>query len=196
MPSQFTSSSDAFDSRRTGFEADYFHKKDAQLVEKLKAVFNRDLDREELRKTTGISNNEVLDRLAAVNAKGELLLVFRLYPLVEIAWADGKIDPKEAKAVIDAAVKFGIPPTSAALKTLEEWLDRGPTPDGRAAWFAFAGELRKSLNEVELKTFKHDLLEGAKAVAKASGGFLGIGFDVSPAEKKVLDKVADALAPA
>ena len=196
MPSQFSSSSDAFEGRRAGFEADYFHKKDAQLVAKLKSVFNRDQDREELRKSTGITNDEVLDRLAAVNAKGELLLVFRLYPLVEIAWADGKIDPKEARAVVDAAVKFGIPPTSAALKTLEDWLERGPTADGRTAWFAFAGELRKTLNAEELKNFKDDLMNGATAVAKASGGFLGMGFEVSPAEKKVLEKVADALTPA
>ena len=196
MPSQFSSSSDAFDSRRSGFEAEYFHNKDAQLVAKLKAVFNRDLDREQLRKATGITNNEVLDRLAAVNAKGELLLAFRLYPLVEMAWADGHADPKEAKAVIDAAVRFGIPPTSSALQALEDWLKRGPTPDGRTAWFAFAGELRKTLNREELDKFRTDLLHGAKEVAKASGGLLGLVSEIGPAEKKVLEKVTDALTPA
>ena len=74
MPSAFTSSSDAFESRRDAFESEYFHNKDVQLVEKLKGVFNRKLDREALRKATGISNDEVIDRLLAVNAKGELLL--------------------------------------------------------------------------------------------------------------------------
>jgi uncharacterized tellurite resistance protein B-like protein len=187
------SSTNAFDARRTGFEAEYFHKKDAQLVEKLKAVFNRKMDREGLKQATGISNEEVLDRLLAVNAKGELLLAFRLYPLVEIAWADGKADPKECKAVIDAALKFGVPAEGAAIRALEAWLKRGPTADGRTAWYAFAGELRKTLNKAELETFRNDLLEGANAVAKASGGFLGVAFEISAVEQKVLDRIAKEL---
>ena len=184
---------DAFDSRRSGFEVEYFHKQDQEVVRKLKGVFERKIDREGLKKYTGVTNEEVLDRLIAVNVKGELLLVFRLYPLVEIAWADGAIDSRESKAVIDAAMKMGVPEGSAALKALEEWLKRGPTPDGRKAWYAFADELRKTLTAEELAKFRHDLLEGAKAVAKASGGLLGIAFEISAAEQKVLDGIAQRL---
>ncbi len=186
-------SSDAFDSRRSGFEVEYFHKKDQQMVEKLKAVFERKLDREALKKYTGVTNEEVLDRLLAVNVKGELLLVFRLYPLVEIAWADGAIDSRETKAVIDAAKKMGVPEGSTAITALEAWLKRGPTLDGRKAWYAFADELCKTLSPEELAKFRHDLLEGAKAVAKASGGILGIAFEISAAEQKVLDGIAKHL---
>lgn len=184
---------DAFDSRRSGFEVEYFHKQDQQVVEKLKAVFERKLDREGLKKYTGVTNEEVLDRLIAVNVKGELLLVFRLYPLVEIAWADGAIDARETKAVLDAAMKQGVPAGGTAIATLEAWLKRGPTPDGRKAWFAFADELRKTLSPEELAKFRDDLLEGAKAVAKASGGILGVAFEISASEKKVLDGIAKHL---
>lgn len=184
---------DSFGSRRVGLEAEHFHRKDAELVGRLKAVFDRKLDREELRKTTGITNDEVLDRLLAVNAKGELLLAFKLYPLVEIAWADGAIHTREVSAVIDAAKKYGLPPHSAALQTLEAWLARGPTPDGRTAWYMFAEELRKSLPPEELNHFREQLLEGARAVAHASGGILGVAFEVSGNEKKVLAGIAKAL---
>ena len=110
---------DSFGSRRVGLEAEFFHKKDADLVGKLKKVFDRKLDREELRKATGIKSDEVLDRLIDVNAKGEMLLAFRLYPLVEIAWADGSVDKREAKAVINAAINLGVPPNSAALEAIK-----------------------------------------------------------------------------
>ncbi len=186
-------SSDAFENRRTGFEAEYFHKKDAQIVEKLKKVFDQKMDREQLQKATGISNEEVLDRLLKVNARGELLLAFRLYPLVEIAWADGSVDAKETEAVIKAAMSMGIADDSEALQALRDWLKRGPSPDGRVAWYAFAGELRKTLSHDELTKFRSDLLEGAKAVAGASGGFLGIAFEVSRAEQEAIDKIAAAL---
>jgi hypothetical protein len=187
------SSTDAFETRRVGFEAEYFHKKDAQLVEKLKAVFDRKLDSESLKKATGISNPEVIDRLLAMNAKGELLLAFRLYPLVEMAWADGKADAKESKAVIEAAIKLGVPAKGAAIEAITDWMKRGPADDGRTAWYAFAGELRKTLTPAELETFRKDLLEGAKAVAKASGGLLGVAFEISASEQKVLDKIGNAL---
>src|SRR5262245_54759226 len=114
-------STDAFESRRSGFEAEYFKKKDAQLVEKLKSVFHRKLDREELKKASGMTDEVVLDRLIAANVKGELLMVFKLYPLVEIAWADGKIDDNEARAVTDAAIKSGMPPEGPAIKGLQDW---------------------------------------------------------------------------
>lgn len=100
---------DAFAARRTGLEADYFHKQDADMVGKLKQVFDRKMGREELRKATGITSDQVLDRLLAVNARGEMLLAFRLYPLVDIAWADGSVDKREVKAVIEAATKLGVP---------------------------------------------------------------------------------------
>lgn len=184
---------DSFDTRRAGLEAEYFHKKDADLVGKLKTVFDRKLDRDQLRKATGIKNDEVLDRLLAVNAKGEMLLAFRLYPLAEIAWADGSVDKREVKAVIDAATKLGVPAKSAALGAIESWLTHGPPEDARAAWYAFAKELCHSLDPAELEKFRSELVAGATAVAKASGGILGVAFEISPKERKVLDTIANAL---
>jgi uncharacterized tellurite resistance protein B-like protein len=187
---------EAFESRRIGFEAEYFKTRDAQLVEKLKDVFHRKFGREELRKTTGITNDEILDRLLNLQVKGELLTAFRLYPLVEIAWADGRVDSSEIKAVLDAAEKMGVPAKSESLAALEAWLNRGPTEDGRIAWKAFAGELTKKLTADELSTFRHDLLEGAKAVANASGGLLGFGGNVSPSEKRVIEDMSKQLGTA
>jgi tellurite resistance protein len=184
---------DAFESRRSGFETEYFHNKDVKLVEKLKTVFRQRLDREELARITGVKDPTVLDRMLAVHAKGEMLLAFRLYPLIDIAWADGKCDSREVKAVIDSAIKFGVKPDSPALHTIENWLKTGARHDARTAWYAYAGELRKTLDHDELATFRHDLLEGAKAVAKASGGILGVGFEISAKEQKVLDEIAKAL---
>lgn len=191
MPSPF--SSDAFESRRTGFETEYFHKQDEVVKAKLHKIFQQKMDREELRKTTGISNEEVLDRLLAVNAKGELLTAFRMYPLVEIAWADGTADAKETQAVVQAAQRMGVPAASAALQALQAWLKRGPTPDGRTAWYAFAGELRKTLTAEELAKFRQDLIDGAHAVAKASGGILGVAFEISRKEQAAIDTLSKAL---
>lgn len=184
---------DAFEARRAGFEQEYFHNKDAELVKKLRQVFQTGHDRDELRRRTGIASEEVLDRLMAVQVKGEMLTAFKLLPLVEIAWAEGGVDQREADAVIAAAVKHGVSPKSEALQRIKEWLERGPNPEARKAWLMYAHELRKVLSPAELKTFREDLLETARKIAELSGGVLNTFFTVSGAEKTVLKKIADAL---
>lgn len=186
------SHSDAFHARGRSFEESYFRTKDAELVEKLRKVFDAKVTKEELRKASGITSEQVLDRLVAANLRGELLTAFKLFPLVELAWADGSVSAEETKAVLDAAVKAGIAPDSPALGRMKEWLERGPTEDGRTVWKMYAGELRKTLTPKELETFRADLLANAKKVAEASGGVFGLA-KVSPSEKRVIDEVSKAL---
>jgi hypothetical protein len=186
-------SHDSFAARRSSFEESYFRSRDAELVDKLKRVFDAKRDREELRKATGIADDQVLDRMMAVNAKGEMLTAFKLLPLVEIAWADGSYDQKEADAVVTAAIRHGIPRDSAALERIKEWLQRGPNPEARKAWYMYAEALRKALTPAELNTFREDLLKTARHIAEGSGGILGTFFTVSKGEKQVLKKITDAL---
>ncbi|MCC6319935.1 MAG: hypothetical protein IT438_00680 [Phycisphaerales bacterium] len=184
---------DAFEARGNAYEEAYFRKRDAELVEKLRGVFQARREREELQSLTGITSDEVLDRLMAVQVKGEMLTAFKLLPLVEIAWADGVCDRREAEAVVRAAIKFGIPDDSAALARIKEWLERGPNPEARRAWTMYAGELRKVLSPAELKTFREDLLATAKEIASLSGGILSTFFQVSAEEKSVMKNITDAL---
>ena len=184
---------DAFEARGTSFEEAYFRKKDADLVEKLRKVFQAKHDREELKRLTGITSEEVLDRLMGVEAKGEMLTAFKLLPLVEIAWADGTCDKREAEAVIQAAIKHGVPAHSQALERIKEWLHRGPNAEARKAWYMYAQELRKTLTPEELKTFREDLLKNAKDIAQISGGIMNTIFTVSGSEKQVMKKMTEAL---
>ena len=186
-------SSDQFAARGRGIEEGYFKTKDADLVDKLRKVFETKRDREGLSKASGITNDEVLDRLVNLSVKGELLTAFKLYPLVEIVWADGSFDKAESEAVISAAIKQGVPRDSESITRLKYWLENGPTEEGRAAWRMFAAELKKTLNPKELATFRDDLLKYAHSVAEASGGLFGVFMQVSPEEKRVIEAIQKAL---
>lgn len=185
--------SDAFADRARSYEDGYFAQKDADVVAKLRGVFESKRTTEELSKTSGITNPEVLDRLLKLSLSGEMMTVFRLYPLVEIAWADGSFDKAESKAVLDAAVKHGASETGLSIKRLEEWLQKGPTPDARAAWRMFAAELCNVLTPDQLTAFRNDLLRDAKLVAEASGGVLGLFMTTSSGEHKVIEEITKAL---
>lgn len=183
----------AFAARGRALEEAYFRTKDAELVEKLQRIFHDKLDKDELRRATGITDEVVLDRLIAANVRGELLTVFRLYPLVEIAWANGRVNRQEAAAVIEAAVKLGLPPESESFTRLGVWLAEGPTSEGRAAWRMFARELRRLLTPQELDEFRHDLLRYARDVADASSGILGRLIPSHPREDHVIAEIKAAL---
>lgn len=188
-------SHDALDDRRAGYEAGYFRNKDAQLVAKLKSVFDAKHTKEEFKQLLGITDEAALDKLVAIIERKELLSAFKLYPLVEVAWADGKVDEKEVAAIESAAVKVGIPRDGAAFGRLREWIREGPKDGPRAVWKLYAGQLRKTLTKEELNTFRTDLLNFANKVAEASGGFLSFFGNTSSDESKVIRTIEQALTP-
>lgn len=184
---------DLFAARRKQLEEEYFRTKDVQLVDKLKKVFHQKLDKETIRATTGITDERVLNNLVELNLSGETMAAFKLYPLIEMAWADGEVDEREIHAVLAAAEQHGIPRGSGPYVMLENALKHRLRPDARKAWYRLAEELRKVLNPQELATFRNDLLEYARKIAAASGGLLNLAFTVSANEQKVLDAIERAL---
>ena len=187
-------STDMFEARRKALEEAFFQKQNAELVDKIRTTFLRKATREELRKFTGISNEEVLDRLVALNVSGETLAAFNLLPLVEVAWADGKVDDKEREVIVNSLAEEGIHVGTTAYNLLLNALEHRPTVDGRKAWYAYAEELKHKLTAREREAFVSDLLRKAHAVAAASGGLLDLAFTVSPAEKRVLEAIEKAFA--
>ncbi len=182
-----------FHSRARAFEEDYFNRKEAALVEKLKEVFHKKLDKESIRQTTGITDEELLDRLVDLNLNGESMAAFNLLPLIEVAWADGGVDEREIKAVLAAAESRGLPPGSRTYAMLEMRLREGPDPQARKAWYMYARALRKVLSPEQLAEFRSDLLATCKEIAETSGGLLGIAFTVSHNERRVMDEIEKAL---
>jgi hypothetical protein len=179
--------------RERAFEAEYFSRKDAELIDKLKMVFHKRIDKQSIRAATGVSDEELLDRLVELNLDGELMGAFNLLPVIEIAWADGQVDDKEVGAVLAAAAQHGIHPGSKAYAMLETRLREGPSRDARKIWFHYAEALRNTLNAKELEHFRTDLVAVCRRVAEISGGLLNIAFTVSPNEKKVIAAVEKAL---
>ena len=183
--------SDALHKRGKALEEDFFARKDHQLRDKLKATFERELTREQLKAETGVTDPQLLDRLLAFQVRGETIAAFNLYPLVEVAWADGRLDRRERDAVLEAAVASGIARGSAGYEALEAALTEGPTEAKRKVWFAYARDLAGRLDPNERRLVREDLLRRARVVAEASGGILG-ALKVSSAEQRVLDAIAEA----
>ena len=141
---------------------------------------------------SGITNEKIIDRLIELGIRPEIVSALAIVPLVEVAWADGSLDAKERQAVLERAEKSGIAAGTADHDLLRSWLEKKPEPRLLVAWTEMVRGLSERMPPQELAALKAGLMERAKAVARASGGFLGVGA-VSSAEQDSIDRLESAL---
>lgn len=183
-------SSDAFDDRRKALEEQFFKQQSEAALQKLKDQQARAATKDEIQRLTGISNPVILDALANLKLGGAAVMVMSMFPLVEVAWADGKVDDKERLVVLQQAENVGIAKDSEASLLLAQWLDERPEQSWHQLWADYVSELVKRMKTEDRELLKNEVLGRARLVAESSGGMLFSGFAVSAAEKRVLEKLS------
>jgi hypothetical protein len=178
--------------RRKALEESFFAKENARLVAQMKSQASGRASAAELAEITGLTDQAVLDKLVALGIEVDTWAAISLVPLVEVAWANGKVEAKERSAVLTAAEANGIIPGSPSHQLLDGWLAR--RPDGRLleVWGEYIVDLCASLGEGEKEAVKRKVLGRAREVAEAAGGFLGLGSKISAEEKVALAELAKA----
>jgi len=180
---------DGFYERGRNLEEAFFRQRDAELIEQHRKLHKMKRTLESLREVSGISNSHVLSKLIELEVSTALLSSIAVVPLVEIAWADGKVDEEERKVVLAGAAMSGIKEGSTDYELLENWLKHRPPAKLLEAWTHYISGLCENMSSTERKTFKKEILERAKKVAKASGGIM---FRTSPGESAILKKMEKA----
>jgi tellurite resistance protein len=174
-------------------EEAFFAKKDAELLEKLRKESRQKERRKALRGVLPSADDALLDHLHEIGLGPETVLALVLVPLVAVAWADGQVDPRERAALLKAAEERGVKEGSPARQLLEGWLQRRPGPQLFETWKRYAPVLRGSLQGAERDAMHARIIDLARGVAEAAGGFLGLGSKTSPAERAVLDELERTL---
>lgn len=137
---------------------------------------------------------EVLNTSEAVAAEALALgidaataIVLPLIPLIEVAWADGKLTQAESDKVMEIARTSGVR-SPAAMEFLELLLGKKPSQ----MFFDRINRVIKSMIETSGSTAQGTtILEQARAVAAASGGFFGLTSAVSDEEQQLLEDLAE-----
>lgn len=184
--------SDFLDDRRKALEEQFFAKENAKLLEKMKKKEEEAESRDDLRAASGITDENVLDHLMELNIRSETLAALSLIPLVQVAWADGKVQKQERTAILKAATEKGIAQGTPGYGLLETWLNHQPQAAFINVWKDYIQALSKNLTDDARNALKTDVLGRAREVAEAAGGFLGLGNKVSSDEQNVLDELGRA----
>ena len=180
--------------RKRTLEEEFFRKQEHSLLERMRTAQATQAAREALSQTSGVTDTAVLDRLIGLGLEAATLAAMGLVPLVAVAWADGTLDARERQAVILALETAGFTPESPAGQMLQSWLTSPPPASLLEAWKAYMVALCPQLSAADRTSLRDRMLARARAVAEASGGFLGLGAKSSPAEEAMLRTLAEAYA--
>ncbi len=179
--------------RRIALEEAFFVKHNRELLERLQEKAVRETAIEKLKAASGIEDESLLNELVDLGVSAETLAALGLIPLVQVAWADGHMDPAEKQALLRASQAAGIEPGSPAFDVLEGWLDQAPGSEMLSAWSDYVAGLAAVCSEGSMEALEAVTLRRAERVADAAGGVLGI-HRVSGSEREVLSRIADAFA--
>jgi tellurite resistance protein len=172
--------------RARTLEEAFFKKEHERLLEKMRLKQEQEEAREALSEASGITDADLLQRLAALGIRPETLAALTLIPLVEVAWADGKMEAREREAVLRGAESSGIAEGTPSYGLLEIWTQDPPAPELMSSWKDYIRGLCAELSADQKWHLEEKILGRARAVAEAAGGFLGLGAKISSEEEAVL----------
>lgn len=172
--------------RKKALEDSFFAKENQKLLDRMRAEQHKKEAKAGLAEVAGISDADVLEKLVSLGIEPDTWAALSLVPLVEVAWADGSLDPKERRAVLSAAEANGVVAGSPGAALLETWLRARPGPELISAWGEYMVVLCAGLDEAERQKLRREILGRARSVAEAAGGILGLLNRISSQEEAVL----------
>jgi hypothetical protein len=178
----------SLEDRGRALENQFFDKDNQQKLSAMKHKLDVQGTRDELRKASGMSDEAVLDKLVALGLRANTIAALSLVPLIQVAWADGKIQDNERTAILQGAHGKGLETGTPGYELLQTWLAQPPSEDLFVAWEAYIKALTSQLNEEQNRLLKNQIIGFAKMVAASAGGILGFG-KVSATEDKVLHRI-------
>lgn len=188
---------DLLKERGRGEEADYFSRADAKLIEKIRERALVGEIAKALAAKLRVDDAELVRRVTDLGLNQETGPAILLAPLVQVAWAEGRVTEAERAAVLELAASRGVTAGTPVHNKLLEWLRERPSD----ALFETAMEVMRVgfsvLPPQERDERIQALVAACRRVAAASGGglaqLLGIRDSVSGEEDLVLDAIATKL---
>jgi len=148
--------------------------------------------KDEIGRILGIDDDEVIQVIIDLDMNVATLNAISLIPLVEVAWADGHMDPNEREAILKAAQENNIEKGSDSYNLLSDWLVKRPDDRLFEVWEEYIGGFCVEIKPENRSCLQIGIIEKARKVADAAGGFMGLPSKISRAEEKVLERLEAA----
>ncbi|MFN7949925.1 MAG: hypothetical protein U0Z53_31550 [Blastocatellia bacterium] len=182
--------------RRRNMEEDYFRRQELESIARLRERAAREAERRKMGEQLDLSDDEMLLALQQLGYTSETSALLFLAPLVQVAWAEGRVSSSERELILEAAATQGIGPGSEAYLKLLEWLSERPSEELMEGSLRLIGRMLHQMSPDERESRKYELLLFATQVAEASGGvmgFVGLGNRICREEEAMLERIVTAI---
>ena len=183
---------DAFADRGRSLEEEYFHRKEREVIEKMRVRAAAEEQRKRLGEQAGVADEDVLRDLQDLGYTPETVMLLYLVPLIQTAWAEGGVSPKERELIVKAARSRGIVEGTPCDQQLTIWLSQRPTDAFFEKTLRAIRTILQAQPAAAREASEKDLLSLATAIAAASGGIVGFRA-VSDEERQILAHISDEL---
>ena len=139
---------------------------------------------------------EMMRELETLGYAPESVKLAHLVPLVQVAWAEGRVTRRERALIQEAARLRGIEAGSAEFGRLAGWLDFKPTEEFFERNLRLLRAMLRALPLEEREESRHDLIALCARVAEVSGGeadFAGGGRRICDEEVEIVKRIAAEL---
>ena len=94
--------------RKKALEESFFAKENQRLLERMREEKRKLAAKDALAGASRIQDDALLDRLVELEIGPDTWTALSLIPLVEVAWADGVLEARERRAILEAAANTGV----------------------------------------------------------------------------------------
>ncbi len=179
---------DTFADQRRAKEEEFIYRKEQELLAKLREKSAAESERREMAQALG-ADDEIAALFQELGFTKDTVVLAPIVPLLQVAWADGAVSPKERREILEVAKLHRIAEGSASHGKLLEWFDRKPKGEFFEKVVRVVQHLIASLPDDKRSASTRDLVSYCTRIATASGGFLGLGHKISPEENAAIEEI-------
>ncbi len=143
-----------------------------------------------MREATGIEDMALLRRLRNAGFHTDNIHALTWLPIALVAWASQGVSDDEVRTARLVNLYAFASGSSDSMQLFNSWLSSKPSQALVELWEDYVRSQNGIFDESWRELTGKAVLDAAEKVARASGGFLGIG-QISAAEQRVLTKIAE-----
>ena len=191
---------DSISERGRSLEDEYFRRRDREMLEQARNQLEQAQDhqvaadgRRQRAAALGIDDEAIATALSAYGFDAATMSLVYIVPAIQVAWADGRLSAGE-RAEIERLLTLREMQSSGGLgrRLVAGWLAEEPRGDFYRVAMAALRLLLARLGDDARRRVVTQIVDDCTAVAKASGGLLGLGA-LSRAESDSIRDLAMAL---
>jgi hypothetical protein len=174
-------------------EEEYFHKRDAELIEEMRKHAAAEEEHRRISEMTHIEDPEILERIEKLGYTHTTIILLELVPLIELAWSDGAVSPMEQERILALAKERGVEENTPAHEQLRIWMAECPSPEFFEATWRTLEEMFEALPQIECEVRKNALIRSCRQFASATCEHFGWASHICAAKRKLLEQIDSQL---